>query len=139
VPPDNGAVVQALFTVAVCAVESSFVQTITSPTLAVTLSGEKAKFLIVTVAAPVAPAAATVQNPAADDGDSAAADGLEPPADGLEAADGLEPAAEAAGDVVAALLPQAARAIVTRRTSKVKVRRRMPWCLQLGWPDLGAG
>lgn len=122
---------QALFTVAVWAVESSFVQTITSPTLAVTLSGEKAKFLIVTVAAAVAPAVATVQGPPADDGDSAAADGLEPPADGLEAAaGGLEPAADAAGGVVAALAPQAARAIVTRRIMKVKVRLRMPWCLQ---------
>jgi ribosomal protein S18 acetylase RimI-like enzyme len=116
-------VVHALLTVAVWASESLFVQTITSPTLALTGSGENAKFLIETLTVAAVPAAATVQGAPADEAEAAADDGLDPAAEAAD--DGLAPAAEAEGELVAALPPHAARAVVTITIKNVEPRRRM--------------
>jgi hypothetical protein len=105
---------------------SSFFQATTSPTLAWTGCGVYAKFLIVTVAAAVAPAGAVAQAAlvagADEAGLPAATLGLAPEL-GLAATLGL--AALLAAGLVVALPPQAARPAVARTIKRDRARRRI--------------
>ncbi len=112
---------ESFSSVAVWAVESLFVQPITSPTLAWIGSGENLKPLMVTLTVAVVPAGETAQAAAeADDAADAAAGGdAEAPTAALEAVDGDE------------LPEQAARARLVNPPITITLRRRMALVLRM--------